>query len=328
MQRKRNLKTVVWVAIAALLSVGGYSVVRAYQSPLAPALNLPAPVLPQSSNNASPIAQGVAPTASSTTKNTCGQTGTMTILFTGPDSSFGEPPFGADSIRLLKVDFDAQKVSTVVFPRDLIVQTDALNDPDMLQQRIGLTFYEALKDATGTPIEKSVAATRILAQVIYDDFEVRAEYYVTVEMDSIAAMIDTLGGLELTIPAAITTPNGTTFPVGKQTLNGALVTEYVRFLDRGGESARIARQNEVIKALQAKVMSASILPQIPTLLTQFKDAVITDLSPEQLTSLACLAEKMPKGQVKFGALDTPNLVVNDMPKMEAVKDYLARTLGD
>lgn len=328
MKRKSPFKTVVLVAIAALLSVGGYSAVRAYRSPLTPALNLPAPISPHTANNDSVVAQGVAPTASSVTKNTCGQTGTMTILFLGADSSFGEPPYGADTVRIIKVDFDTQKVVNVTFPRDLIVQTEALNDPSMLQQRLGLTFFYANQAVTGTSIEKNIAATRVLAQVMIDDFDVRPDYYFTLEMGSIAAMVDAIGGVELTVPVAITTPNKTTFPVGKQTLNGALVTEYVRLIDRGGESARIARQNDFVKALQSKVISVSILPQIPTLLTQFKDAVITDLSPEQLVSLACLAEKMPKGQVKFGAIDTPNLVTNDIPNIDAVKAYLTRTLGD
>lgn len=328
MQKKRTFKTIIWVVVAALLSVGGYTAVRAYQSPLAPALDLPALASPRSSNNDSIVARGAAPTASAATNNTCGQSGTMTILFSGFDSSFGEPPYGADTVRIVKVDFDKQKVNTVAFPRDLIVQTETLNDPAVLQQRLGLTYHYAYLAATGTPIEKNVAATRVLAQVMIDDFEVHPDYYFTLEMNSIADIVDTIGGVELTVPAAITTTTGTTFPVGKQTFNGALVTEYVRFLDSHGESARIARQNDFVKALQSKVMSVSILPQIPTLLTQFKEAFITDLSPEQLVSLACLAEKMPKGQVKFGAIDTTNLVVNDIPKIDAVKDYLARTLGD
>jgi hypothetical protein len=60
---------------------------------------------------------------------------------------------------------------------------------------------------------------------------------------------------------------------------------------------------------------------------QFKDAVITGLSPEQMVSLACLAEKMPKGQVTYGAMDTPDLVENSIPKEDAVKAYLDRLFG-
>ncbi len=330
MQKKKSSKTVLWVALVAVLGIGGYFAVRAYQAPLAPAMDLPTPTSNVDTTVAptTVAAPTTAPTTTPVVEKTCGQTGAMTILFVGSDSIGGVPPFGADSVRLIKVDFDAQKVAVVTFPRDLMVQTAALNNPSMAQQRLGLTFMYASQAAAGTPIEKNAAAAKVLAQVMLDDFAVRPDYYLTVQMNSLASMIDTIGGVELTIPAAITTDHHINFSAGKQTLSGALSTEYVRSLNPGGEAARTARQNEFIKALQTKVISASILPRVPTLLTQFKDAVVTDLSPEQLVNLACLTEKMPKDNITFGAIDAPGLVTNNIPNIDAVKSYLAQTLGN
>jgi len=141
-------------------------------------------------------------------------------------------------------------------------------------------------------------------------------------MDKFGAMVDTVGGIEITLPAAITTEHNISFPAGKQTLNGALATEYVRFLNPGGESARTARQNEVVNALQAKMINVNILPQIPTLIAQFKDAFITDLSAEQLTNLACLALTMPKENISFGAITSPDMLNNNVPNNEKIKSYL------
>lgn len=320
MNWKRVLGISFTVLTTALLIVFAVTAIQAYRAPLAPPLDLPAAVEQKAAEPAAGSGQ--------TQQPTCGQTGKMTILFIGSDTSFGEPPYGADSVRLIQADFDAQKVVTVAFPRDLIVDAAALKDPARLKERLGLIFHYAYQAASGDDrIEKNAAAASVLAQVMVDNFEVVPEYYLALEMDYVAPIVDTLGGVELTVPQSLTSPRNITFPAGKQTLNGALATEYVRLLDRHGESARIARQNDFAKALQAKIMKVSVLPQVPTLLEQFKDAVVTDLSPEQLVSLVCLAEKMPKGQVTYGALDTPNLVVNNIPKIDAVKDYLNRLFG-
>jgi LCP family protein required for cell wall assembly len=319
MNWKKWIAIGVTVVTTALLIVFAVTAIQAYRAPLAPAMDLPAAAEPKA---VEPVAG-----AGQTQQPICGQTGSMMILFIGSDTSFGEPPYGADSVRLIKADFDAQKVVTVAFPRDLIVDSSALEDPAMLTQRLGLTFHYAYQAATGTRVEKNSAAASVLAQVMVDNFEVVPEYYLALEMDNVAPIVDTLGGVELTVPQSLTSPRNITFPAGKQTLSGALATEYVRLLDKHGESARIARQNDFAKALQAKIMKVSVLPKLPTLLEQFKDAVITDLSPEQLVSLACLAEKMPKGQVTYGALDTPNLVENNIPKKDAVIAYLDRLFG-
>ncbi len=138
---------------------------------------------------------------SQTQQPVCGQTGSMMILFIGSDTSFGEPPFGADSVRLIKADFDAQKVVTVAFPRDLIVDASALEDPARLKEHLGLIFHYAYLASSGEDrIEKNADAASVLAQVMVDNFEVVPEYYLALEMDYVAPVVDKLGGVELTVP--------------------------------------------------------------------------------------------------------------------------------
>jgi anionic cell wall polymer biosynthesis LytR-Cps2A-Psr (LCP) family protein len=133
--------------------------------------------------------------------------------------------------------------------------------------------------------------------------------------------------VDINIPAAITTEHNVYYSAGQQTLSGALSTEYVRFLHPGDEAARTARQNAFIQALFAKVANVSILPHIPALLAEYQNAVITDLSPEQLVNLTCLVEKMPKANVTFTSVDTPDLVVKNIPNLAAIKTFLTLTLG-
>ena len=160
-----------------------------------------------------------------------------------------------------------------------------------------------------------------------EDFDVGFTNYVALQMDQVGVMIDEVGGVQINVPAAITTEHNVYYSAGLQTLSGSLATEYVRFLNPGGEAARTARQNAFIQALLAKLTDVSILPHIPALLTEYQNAVITDLSPEQLVNIACLAEKMPKSNLIFASVDTPDLVTNNVPNFAAVKNFLKQTLG-
>ena len=223
----------------------------------------------------------------------CGNTGKIKILLVGADYSIGMPPFGADAIRVLQIDFDNATMSTVAFPRGLIVNSNALGDPLKSQMELGTSFYEMKQVAQGNNSDKVAAATNLLAQVMYDNFEVNPNYYITFQLDSIGAVIDAIGGVDIVLAQSITTERGVTFPAGAQTLNGRLATEFVRAKTPGGEAGRLQRQEQLVDALQKKLWRADFAISIPDLLTKFQGAIVTDLSPEQILSLVCAYEQIP-----------------------------------
>ncbi len=331
MIRNNRIKVMFFVTILTLLISTACTTNTSFEEPLAPTMELATEMieadlaletaaLPES--NAIPGVELELPTNTPEMEKTCGESGSKTIIFVGSDVLGSAKPNGADSIRLIKVNFDTQTVKIVTFPRDMLVYTSSLNEESKEQQPLGLTYFTAFEAAMGTPLEKNAVGAGVVAQLLRENFGVEPTLYVTVQMDKFGAMVDTVGGIEITLPAAITTEHNISFPAGKQTLNGALATEYVRFLNPGGESARTARQNEVVNALQAKMINVNILPQIPTLIAQFKDAFITDLSAEQLTNLACLALTMPKENISFGAITSPDMLNNNVPNNEKIKSYL------
>lgn len=348
MKKNNPLKLMVFVTLLVLLVTTACSSNNSFQEPLAPTmdlatstiaseLDLPTSELPESNAipgvelnlpTSNPDEEILLPTNTPKSNKTCGESGSKTIIFVGSDVLGSSKPYGADAIRLIKVNFDTQSIKIITFPRDLLIQTASVNDASKMQQPLGLAYFTAFEAAIGAPLEKNAVGAGVVAQLLRENFGVEPTLYITVQMDKFAAMIDTVGGIEVTLPAAITTEHNISFPAGKQTLNGAMATEYVRFNNPGGESGRTARQNEVVNALQAKMINVNIFPQIPTLITQFKDAFITDLSTEQLTNLACLALTMPKENVTFGAITSPDLMNNNIPDVEKIKTYLNTMLSN
>lgn len=333
------------IAILLFLGIYGCSTTNAFEAPLAPTMELTTPTLPETldgSHLTETAATDVVseteavvevtptsePTAPPEATSICGQTGTMTILVIGSDTLGSSKPNGADAIRVVKVDFDKSTIKIISFPRDMIVQTASVNAAAQMEQKLGLTYYDAFSAAPGTPLEKNAVGASVVAQLLLNNFGLQSEHYLTLQMDMFGAMVDTVGGVEINIPETITTEHNVTFNAGVQTLNGAMATEYVRFLNPGGEEARTKRQNAFLQALQEKMISLEILPQVPNLMSQLNTALITDLSVEQLVSLTCLAVTMPESNVTFGAISAPDLVVNNVPDFAKIKDYLTKTLGN
>lgn len=244
---------------------------------------------------------------------TCGQSGVMHLLFTGADFSIGEPPYGADAVRLVKVDYDNQAVTVVAFPRDLLVKTPVLADLNISESRLGSVYQQKIEATRGENHDRVTKATEALAQTLVDNFAYPATaenyHYMTLQLDDIAAMIDTIGGVEITLPEAVTTERNVTFPAGKQTLNGKQAVEFVRALKPGGEAARLQRQTLFLKALQEKALNAGLIAKIPDLYEQFDAAVVTDLSPQLIESLACMAQTVPDDQIAFHEIDVKSGLV-------------------
>lgn len=223
---------------------------------------------------------------------TCGNTGTSMILFIGTGVDGGVD--NAEAVRILKVDYDLGKITVVVIPRDLWVNS---GDAALGENKLG-PLYQIKKTVTnGSQKHKDTVATNLVAQILHDTFALTPEKYFSVDILPWGKMVDTIGGVEVNLPAEFVTTDGTVLPAGKQLLNGEQSKDYVRMFAYGGDKGRVERQNVFIKGLRETMLSFGILPKVPELYKQFDKSIVTDLSPKQLADLACMVEKVPGDQV-------------------------------
>ena len=329
---KTTAKIFVGVLLVGLLGFVVIQMRRLFVQPLAEPLSIQTRPQMEADQAALDASDGAATTETQATavpQGLCGNTGKMQILLTGADYSIGEPPLGADAIRLIQIDFDEPEIITVAFPRAMMVNTEALEDIGKTRMELGTCYYEKKEVAQGTSTEKVSAATTLLAQVLYDNFDVEPDNYITLQLDSVGAIIDEIGGVEITIAEEVITERDVIFPVGTQTLNGRLAAEFVRTTRSGGETARLRRQELFMDAFQKKIFSASVVKEIPDLLRQFQGAMVTDLSLEQLLSLACAYQEIPKSaQTYINFMGDKYVTVDEegtmMPKVEEIKESLEK----
>jgi len=172
-----------------------------------------------------------------------------------------------------------------------------------------------------------LAGTNAVAQTLSAEFGVTSEHYVTIALDQIPVMIDTLGGVTVNIPARLET-GLYTFEPGLQTLDGDQLKEYVRFLPKPPppDWERIARQNLVLDSLRQELLDPSIITKIPELFELFRDAIITDLTPAEIASLTCLLQEVPADQIIMDQVHEDMVTLQAdgslLPDEAAIRDLL------
>lgn len=375
---KRKWIVIVSLVIAAALAISGFFIYpnlsERWKAPLGPSLGMPTltstpqVALASTISTATPVRTAmnteIADQQSSTALSTkiatpttqpsptptpeplCGGPETMTILAVGADSG---PDFLyglADVIRIVRVDFVIPKVTVLSMPRDLWVEIPEIENPygithGKLNQSFfygspGMGYYQGPGGGPG-----------LLARTLYDNFGLLVEHYGAVDMLTFVKIVDAVGGIDLYLPYDVDgrpiddkTEDMGYFYAGQRHFNGDQALRFSRIRKKYNDFTRMDHQNMVICALKEKITSTAVLPKIPQIIAAFQDSVLTDLSPEQLSQLACLVPKLKSENLLFSSLPeeilSPGRVFSPQQKDEVfimdadfdvIRDYLAQFMA-
>jgi LCP family protein required for cell wall assembly len=228
----------------------------------------------------------------------------MMLLAIGSDSHKDNYRYGrADLIRAIRVDFRAQRITVLAFPRDLWVRIpEVMDDLGTNQQKLntaytygnpGLHFWDHPSQGPG-----------LLARTLDLNFGLQSDHYIAVSMNVFVEVVDTLGGLDINLPDGV---DGRTsydrsarlvFPAGEQHLSGEQALTLAR-IRNVSVFQRTDHQNQVVCALQEKITSPETLTKIPDIIYSFTQNIQTDLTPEQISQLACLGTTVPRSNINF-----------------------------
>ena len=256
----------------------------------------------------------------------CGGPPAMTILALGIDGGEDYLYGLSDVIRVVRVDFVTPQVTVLDLPRDLWVEIPEIEEEHgithgKLNQAYfygtpGMGYYEGPGQGAG-----------LLARTLDVNFGLRVDHYGAVNMQTFVKLVDAVGGIDIYLP---TDMDGTPvddktedmgyFYAGQQHFNGDQALRFSRIRKRYNVFTRTSNQNMVLCALKDKVTSPAVLPKIPQIIAAFQDAILTDLSPEQLAQLACLAPKLDSDNLIFTGISedllTPGRVYSPQQKAE------------
>jgi LCP family protein required for cell wall assembly len=232
----------------------------------------------------------------------CGGPAMMNILAIGQDQRSNNYMYGlSDVMRVVRVDFVTPKVTVLEFPRDLWVEIPYIEDNlDGLDHgKLNQAYlYGQPGDGFGYWDDPS-QGPGLLALTLNLNFGVQTDHYLAVNMRTFENVINAIDGVTINIPDLQTSYN-TGLPIGKHHLNGAEALKVARNREEG-MFERVDNQNLVLCAMRDKVLSPTIVTQIPELIQSFQDNIQTDFTPEQLSQLACLGTKLPVENIAFAS---------------------------
>ncbi len=233
----------------------------------------------------------------------CGGPEVMTILIIGSDQRGSGYEYGlGDSIRLVRVDFVTPSVTTLDFPRDLWVEIPGISDHyDITHAKLnqaylfgnpGMGFYDGAGQGPG-----------LMAQTLQLNFGAHVDHYLAMDMQTFVRLVDYVNGVDIYLNSKVDLNGGQdganpdlVYEAGGHHLDGDQALAFAR--DRNPTIFQRARfQSMILKAFANKLLTPAMIPVWPQMISDFTRSVQTDLSPNEISQLVCLAKALPSDKV-------------------------------
>lgn len=182
----------------------------------------------------------------------------------------------SDSIMLVSIDPDKENPAVISIPRDTRVQIPGRNN------------YTKINHA------HSYGGPELLVETVEHLLNIDVDYYIGINYNVVAEVVDTLGGVEIDVPIDMKysdpysdPPLNIDIKKGLQVLTGDEAVQFMRF--RKGyatqDLGRINAQQEFLKALVDQAISPATVLKAPKLLNIIYDNINTDMSKSKMISL-------------------------------------------
>jgi polyisoprenyl-teichoic acid--peptidoglycan teichoic acid transferase len=236
--------------------------------------------------------------------------GTMNILLLGSDEHKGKTVGHSDSIILMHIDFNTNKINAVSIPRDTRVHLDGYGYTK-------LTSVQYIKQATSG----SKAGIQVAANSISELTGIPINYYVETNYEGLQSMVDSLGSINVNVPfdVKLTHPwykedHGVVIKKGQQNLNGKMVTELVheRYSLPHGDYDRQLLQEKVLVAIAKTGLKPSNITKLPSLIQHSSDFLIgTNMSNSDLLSFGLAMKNINPNQITYYQLNGHSQTIYD-----------------
>lgn len=201
----------------------------------------------------------------------------VNILVLGSDARPYEGGYRTDVIMLVSLNSQEGTATLLSIPRDLYVyipgwRVDRINTAD---PRGGL---------------------EMVADTIRYTFGIPVHYYARIDFRGFMNAIDTLGGVDVEATGYLYDECGSTWyrysPGNTYHMDGFTALCYVRMRKGSSDFDRLRRQQEVLQAVFRKSLTLNALSRFPTLYSQYRSAVETNMSLTDALPLIPLGRKL------------------------------------
>ncbi len=210
-------------------------------------------------------------------------------------------PSRTDTMILFTVDPATRSAGMLSIPRDLWV-----NIPGYDPAKINSAYF--IGGAEHIPGGGAGLAMKTVSEFL----GVPVDYYAVIDFTAFEEFINELGGVQVDVPEEITVDpigphNTVTLKPGPQMLDGPTALAYARNrYTAGNDFDRAQRQQQVIMAIRDRILNLNMLPTLiqksPILYQNLTSGVYSNLTLQQVISIAWLVAQIPQENIKRGAI--------------------------
>lgn len=229
----------------------------------------------------------------------------VNIALLGNDSEItGEAIARTDTMIILSINRSTGTVSMLSLPRDLYVYI-----PGWTTQRLNLAYLR------GESVGWTDGGFGLLRQTLFYNFGINVHYYAMVNLSGFTALVDAVGGVNLTVdcaiedlplvgtqlPAAAVRVNEDGYhvlPVGRYFMSGAEALWYARSRYNSIEFDRGRRQQQIIRAVWRQARDNGLLTNLPQLYNEGIQYVDTNLAFEDILGLLPFAVNLDPSRIE------------------------------
>lgn len=224
----------------------------------------------------------------------------LNILLLGQDNEVtGDNLARTDTMIIVSINRDTNTVSMLSLPRDLYVYMPGISANGGMN-RLNVAY------GVGNALGWDGGPFFYMRQVILHNLGINVHYYALIDLSGFAELIDTIGGIDISVDCAIQdyqifgakVPEGAilsdaealqyTLPIGFYHMSGEEALWYARSRGNSDDFDRGRRQQAIIRAAFRAVIAQGLLTdvtQLPQLISGGLDAVETDLRAEDILGL-------------------------------------------
>jgi len=230
------------------------------------------------------------------------------ILLLGTDERPDESgPSRTDTMILLSISPQEKTMGLLSLPRDLWVPIPGQNITTKINTAYGIGQAQGYEGG-GAQLAKDTVSSLIGRPV---------DYFVRVNFDGFREIIDLIGGIDIVVASTIHDEEYPTADYGVETfhldagpqhLDGETALKYARTRHTDDDYNRARRQQEIIRAVADKVLSADMIPQllprVPQVLMTMQNSIETDIPIPVGLDLANLVSGSSLREVRQLVLDS------------------------
>ena len=179
-----------------------------------------------------------------------------------------------------------------------------------------------------------------LAERTVEDFlGVKVNHYLIIDTKAFVKVIDAIGGVDINVEERMYYEDPwdddggllIDFQPGRQHMDGCEAITYVRYRDAEGDAGRIRRQQAFMRACMERLLSPSVLVNLPIVVQEIASSVRTDLSIPQLLELAGSLKQASEYGLKVdtvpGEYEYIDGICYLLPDIQKMRTTVANTLG-